>query len=204
MCLLLCVDVWVQVQIATLMQLQGSRADYAQQERLMSMLSEKNGEIQNLIAKLQRLEKVEVRAHFDSKKYNCVIKYKNRADAIQKTNIIRIVSVCRWLSPPTLQEQKLVVAMMKLTTLTCSKWSWIKLCESNFSIVHHCLDSCFLSCELSIHLFFIEQQGIQNSNVEKFKLQGVINHRYTFIQKSMCVWWLKWILCLSSVRSWSV
>lgn len=51
----------VQVQIATLMQLQGSRADPAQLERLQSMLSEKNGEIQNLMTKLQRLEKVEVR-----------------------------------------------------------------------------------------------------------------------------------------------
>lgn len=50
-----------QVQIATLMQLQGSRADPAQLERLQSMLSEKNGEIQNLMTKLQRLEKVEVR-----------------------------------------------------------------------------------------------------------------------------------------------
>lgn len=53
-------DVFLQVQIATLMQLQGSRADPAQLERLQSMLSEKNGEIQNLMAKLQRLEKAEV------------------------------------------------------------------------------------------------------------------------------------------------
>lgn len=44
------------------MQLQGSRADPAQLERLQSMLSEKNGEIQNLMTKLQRLEKVEVSA----------------------------------------------------------------------------------------------------------------------------------------------
>ncbi|KAM6924027.1 protein Spindly [Xenentodon cancila] len=50
----------MKVQIATLMQLQGSRADPAQLERLLSMLSEKNGEIQNLMTKLQRLEKVEV------------------------------------------------------------------------------------------------------------------------------------------------
>ncbi|XP_061582431.1 protein Spindly [Cololabis saira] len=50
----------MKVQIATLMQLQGSRADPAQLERLQSMLSEKNGEIQNLMSKLQRLEKVEV------------------------------------------------------------------------------------------------------------------------------------------------
>ncbi|TNM99026.1 protein Spindly isoform X1 [Takifugu flavidus] len=50
----------MKVQIATLMQLQGSRADSAQVERLQSMLSEKNGEIQNLMVKLQRLEKVEL------------------------------------------------------------------------------------------------------------------------------------------------
>ncbi|XP_041845462.1 protein Spindly [Melanotaenia boesemani] len=50
----------MKVQIATLMQLQGSRVDVAQLERLQSMLYEKNGEIQNLMAKLQRLEKVEM------------------------------------------------------------------------------------------------------------------------------------------------
>lgn len=42
------------------MQLQGSRADPAQLERLQSMLSEKNGEIQSLTSKLQRLENMEV------------------------------------------------------------------------------------------------------------------------------------------------
>ncbi|XP_022612833.1 protein Spindly isoform X2 [Seriola dumerili] len=52
----------MKVQIATLMQLQGSRADPAQLERLQSMLSEKNGEIQNLMSKLQRLEKVEAQS----------------------------------------------------------------------------------------------------------------------------------------------
>ncbi|XP_053284823.1 protein Spindly isoform X2 [Pleuronectes platessa] len=50
----------MKVQVATLMQLQGSRADPAQLERLQCMLSEKNGEIQNLLTKLQRLEKVEM------------------------------------------------------------------------------------------------------------------------------------------------
>uniref|UniRef100_A0A8C7WM24 Protein Spindly n=1 Tax=Oryzias sinensis TaxID=183150 RepID=A0A8C7WM24_9TELE len=50
----------MKVQIATLMQLQGSRADPAQLERLQSMLSEKNSEIHNLMTKLQRLEKVEM------------------------------------------------------------------------------------------------------------------------------------------------
>ncbi|KAM8910203.1 protein Spindly isoform 2-T2 [Spinachia spinachia] len=48
-----------KVQIATLMQLQSSRVDPAQLERLQSMLSEKNGEIQNLLTRLQRLEKGE-------------------------------------------------------------------------------------------------------------------------------------------------
>ncbi|KAM6953297.1 protein Spindly [Aplochiton taeniatus] len=50
----------MKVQIATLMQLQGSRADPAQLERLQSMLSEKNSEIQSLMIKLQQLEKVEM------------------------------------------------------------------------------------------------------------------------------------------------
>ncbi|XP_038131993.1 protein Spindly [Cyprinodon tularosa] len=49
----------LKAQIATLMQLQGSRADPAQLERLMSMLAEKNAEIQSLETKLQRLEKME-------------------------------------------------------------------------------------------------------------------------------------------------
>lgn len=48
------------------MQLQGSRADPAQLERLQGMLSEKNGEIQDLMIKLQRLEKVEVRGTCDN------------------------------------------------------------------------------------------------------------------------------------------
>ncbi|KAK0154238.1 Protein Spindly [Merluccius polli] len=50
----------MKVQIATLMQLQGTRADPNQLERLQSMLSEKNEEIHNLVTKLQRLEKVEM------------------------------------------------------------------------------------------------------------------------------------------------
>uniref|UniRef100_A0A674PMK3 Protein Spindly n=1 Tax=Takifugu rubripes TaxID=31033 RepID=A0A674PMK3_TAKRU len=58
----------MKVQIATLMQLQGSRADSAQVERLQSMLSEKNGEIQNLMVKLQRLEKVELTLKVQSAK----------------------------------------------------------------------------------------------------------------------------------------
>ncbi|XP_059918324.1 protein Spindly [Gadus macrocephalus] len=50
----------MKVQIATLMQLQGTRADPAQLERLQSMLTEKNEEIHNLVIKLQRLEKSEM------------------------------------------------------------------------------------------------------------------------------------------------
>ncbi|KAJ3605935.1 hypothetical protein NHX12_027978 [Muraenolepis orangiensis] len=50
----------MKVQIATLMQLQGTRADPAQLERLQSMLCEKNEEIHNLVTKLHRLEKVEM------------------------------------------------------------------------------------------------------------------------------------------------
>ncbi|XP_064185492.1 protein Spindly [Anguilla rostrata] len=50
----------MKVQIATLMQLQGSRADPGQLERLQSMLSEKNSEMEALMIKLRRLEKVEM------------------------------------------------------------------------------------------------------------------------------------------------
>ncbi|KAJ8352424.1 hypothetical protein SKAU_G00239000 [Synaphobranchus kaupii] len=50
----------MKVQIATLMQLQGSRADIGQLERLQSMLSEKNSEIEALVVKLRRLEKLEI------------------------------------------------------------------------------------------------------------------------------------------------
>lgn len=47
----------VQVHIATLMQLQGSRADPVQLERLQTMLCEKNTEIQNLLIKVRQMEK---------------------------------------------------------------------------------------------------------------------------------------------------
>lgn len=43
------------------MQLQGTRADPAQLERLQFMLSEKNSEIETLMKKVQQLEKVEVK-----------------------------------------------------------------------------------------------------------------------------------------------
>ncbi|KAG7465006.1 hypothetical protein MATL_G00171640 [Megalops atlanticus] len=50
----------MKVQIATLMQLQGSRADPRQLERLQSMLVQKNSEIEALMIKVRRLEKVEM------------------------------------------------------------------------------------------------------------------------------------------------
>ncbi|KAG9349045.1 hypothetical protein JZ751_029363 [Albula glossodonta] len=53
-------SLFAEVQIATLMQLQGSRVDPGQLERLQSMLSEKNSEIETLMMKLRRLEKVEM------------------------------------------------------------------------------------------------------------------------------------------------
>ncbi|XP_065126462.2 protein Spindly [Paramisgurnus dabryanus] len=47
----------MKMQIATLMQLQGNRADPAQLERLQFMLSEKNNEIETLMMKVRELEK---------------------------------------------------------------------------------------------------------------------------------------------------
>uniref|UniRef100_A0A1A8JIB7 Protein Spindly n=1 Tax=Nothobranchius kuhntae TaxID=321403 RepID=A0A1A8JIB7_NOTKU len=59
----------MKIQIATLMQLLGSKADSDQVERLQDMLSEKNEEIRNLNAKLQRLERSEIllKAHSASR-----------------------------------------------------------------------------------------------------------------------------------------
>lgn len=78
----------LQVQIATLMQLQGSRADPAQLERLQSMLSEKNSEIHNLMTKLQRLEKVEVSS-------TCTADGKNKDCSARMFWIKKPVCVCR-------------------------------------------------------------------------------------------------------------
>ncbi|KAK9963224.1 hypothetical protein ABG768_006426 [Culter alburnus] len=47
----------MKMQIATLMQLQGNRADPAQLERLQFMLSDKNNEIEGLMMKVRELEK---------------------------------------------------------------------------------------------------------------------------------------------------
>uniref|UniRef100_A0A671MVU0 Spindle apparatus coiled-coil protein 1 n=1 Tax=Sinocyclocheilus anshuiensis TaxID=1608454 RepID=A0A671MVU0_9TELE len=50
----------MKMQIATLMQLQGNRADPAQLERSQFMLSEKNKEIESLMMKVRELEKEKV------------------------------------------------------------------------------------------------------------------------------------------------
>uniref|UniRef100_A0A673HEK2 Protein Spindly n=1 Tax=Sinocyclocheilus rhinocerous TaxID=307959 RepID=A0A673HEK2_9TELE len=53
----------MKMQIATLMQLQGNRADPAQLERLQFMLSDKNNEIESLMMKVRELEKAKVSLH---------------------------------------------------------------------------------------------------------------------------------------------
>uniref|UniRef100_A0A8C1GPC8 Protein Spindly n=1 Tax=Cyprinus carpio TaxID=7962 RepID=A0A8C1GPC8_CYPCA len=50
----------MKMQIATLMQLQGNRADPAQLERLQFMLSDKNNEIESLMMKVRELEKAKM------------------------------------------------------------------------------------------------------------------------------------------------
>jgi len=54
------------MQIATLMQLQSSRADPAQLERLQFMLSDKNNEIESLMMKVRELEKEKVSLPYTS------------------------------------------------------------------------------------------------------------------------------------------
>ena len=58
-CVCVCVCV-LQVQIAALMQLQGAGADPEQLERMQSMLSQKNAEIEALVTKVRRLESDQV------------------------------------------------------------------------------------------------------------------------------------------------
>lgn len=60
----------VQVHIATLIQLQGARADPIQLERLQTMLCEKNTEIQNLLTKVRQMEKEEVRTETTTRQQN--------------------------------------------------------------------------------------------------------------------------------------
>ncbi|KAM8994301.1 protein Spindly isoform 1-T1 [Ara ararauna] len=47
----------MKLQMATLLQLRGSQAEFEQLERLQSMLEQKNGEIQDLLMKVRQLEK---------------------------------------------------------------------------------------------------------------------------------------------------
>uniref|UniRef100_UPI00398F2626 protein Spindly n=1 Tax=Pristiophorus japonicus TaxID=55135 RepID=UPI00398F2626 len=50
----------MKVQIATMLQIKGLQSDPGQLERLQSMLAQKNSEIQALVVKLRRLEKMEM------------------------------------------------------------------------------------------------------------------------------------------------
>lgn len=50
----------MKVQIATMLQIKGLQSDPGQLERLQSMLTQKNNEIQALVVKLRRLEKMEI------------------------------------------------------------------------------------------------------------------------------------------------
>lgn len=47
----------MKVQIATLLQMKGSQAEFEQQERLLAMLEQKNGEIKHLLGEIRNLEK---------------------------------------------------------------------------------------------------------------------------------------------------
>lgn len=49
-----------QLQMATLLQMKGSQAEFEQLERLQSMLEQKNGEIEDLLVKVRQLEKFKV------------------------------------------------------------------------------------------------------------------------------------------------
>ncbi|KAL2778550.1 protein Spindly isoform b [Daubentonia madagascariensis] len=47
----------MKLQIATLLQMKGSQTEFEQQERLLAMLEQKNGEIQHLLGEIRNLEK---------------------------------------------------------------------------------------------------------------------------------------------------
>lgn len=49
-----------QLQIATLLQMKGSQTEFEQQERLLAMLEQKNGEIKHLLGEIRNLEKFKV------------------------------------------------------------------------------------------------------------------------------------------------
>ncbi|XP_072329007.1 protein Spindly isoform X1 [Scyliorhinus torazame] len=58
----------MKVQIATMLQIKGLQSDPGQLERLQSMLAQKNNEIQALVVKLRRLEKMEM--NYDAGDYH--------------------------------------------------------------------------------------------------------------------------------------
>ncbi|GCB72045.1 hypothetical protein scyTo_0001800 [Scyliorhinus torazame] len=58
----------LEVQIATMLQIKGLQSDPGQLERLQSMLAQKNNEIQALVVKLRRLEKMEM--NYDAGDYH--------------------------------------------------------------------------------------------------------------------------------------
>uniref|UniRef100_A0A803Y4H8 Protein Spindly n=1 Tax=Meleagris gallopavo TaxID=9103 RepID=A0A803Y4H8_MELGA len=50
-------SLFAELQMATLLQMKGSQAEFEQLERLQSMLEQKNGEIEDLLVKVRQLEK---------------------------------------------------------------------------------------------------------------------------------------------------
>jgi len=93
------------MQIATLMQLQSSRADPAQLERLQFMLSDKNNEIESLMMKVRELEKEKVSLPYTSsieiKHYSLRNMSNNSATnrRLQQTNIYmsRLKKTSLWM-----------------------------------------------------------------------------------------------------------
>uniref|UniRef100_A0A8I5N9Z4 Protein Spindly n=1 Tax=Papio anubis TaxID=9555 RepID=A0A8I5N9Z4_PAPAN len=50
-------SLFAELQIATLLQMKGSQTEFEQQERLLAMLEQKNGEIKHLLGEIRNLEK---------------------------------------------------------------------------------------------------------------------------------------------------
>lgn len=82
------------MQIATLMQLQGNRADPAQLERLQFMLSEKNNEIETLMLKVRELEKEKVSVQLNSHLF-----VKHILQCILNQSSITENTCCLWIRP---------------------------------------------------------------------------------------------------------
>nr|XP_009688550.1 PREDICTED: protein Spindly isoform X2 [Struthio camelus australis] len=53
-------SLFAELQMATLLQMKGSQAEFEQLERLQSMLEQKNGEIEDLLMKVRQLEKFKI------------------------------------------------------------------------------------------------------------------------------------------------